>query len=153
MKKFFLLLICIFSFLYSFAETEYRRPHCRALHPVAQSFINHNFPHHRILDIDYKDGGRCEVELTGDIEIKFNSSGRWTKIESHRYGVPYSALPSVVRRRVKERYGHLHRIIQVKRHGDCLDVKLANHRKLKIYTHRNCGAPITRPRPCPWRGC
>ena len=137
MKKILLLLTCVFTFLLATAEVNYRRPQYRKLPAAAQAFLYQNFPHHRVLDVDYEDNGRYEVELSGDIEIKFNHNGRWIKMESGRRGIPYSALPSIVERRVSERYRYPVRVVQVKRRGDCLDVKLSNRRKMKIYTGRN----------------
>ena len=137
MKKILLLLTCVFTFLLASAGVDYRRPHYRELPPAAQAFILQNFRHHRILDVDYKDKGRFEVELSGDIEIRFDHRGRWIKMESGRRGLPYSAMPSIVQRRVSERYHYPVSVVQIKRRGDCLDVKLSNRRKMKIYTNRN----------------
>ena len=111
MKKILLLLTCVFTFLLATAEVNYRRPQYRKLPAAAQAFLYQNFPHHRVLDVDYEDNGRYEVELSGDIEIKFNHNGRWIKMESGRRGIPYSALPSIVERRVSERYRYPVRVV------------------------------------------
>lgn len=146
MKKFILLLTCLFTFLCVAAEVDYRRPRFYRLPPMAQSFIDQNFPGRRVLDIDLEDGGRYEVELSGDIEIKFHRNGRWYKIKSERRGVPYAVLPTVVKHRVCDRFGYPVRIDQVKRNGDVYEVKLANHRKMKI-RRGDSYRPDLRPHP------
>lgn len=138
MKKYLLLLICIFTFAWTSAEvSDHRHGHHR-LPYHAYTFITHNFPYSRIVDVD-RDDGRYKVELTGGIDISFNRSGRWYKMRSVRYGVPYGLLPSYVKYRICERYGRPVRIIQVRRRGDDrYDVRLSNGREMKI----RCGERV-----------
>lgn len=142
MKKFVLFFMVLFTFMFASAEVDYRKPRYYRLPIAAQQFLDRNFASYRILDIDREDG-RYEVRLSGDLEIKFDASGRWVKMKSEHRGVPYSALPPYVRHQIRARYPRTPRIEQVKRRRDYIEVKLSNHHKMKVYTDR----PTHRPHP------
>ena len=132
MKKFLLLLACIFTWTLASAEVADKRIKFNNLPQTAQQFIKKHFPNQKVVSVEMDDDRTYEVRLAGDIQIDFSKSGRWTEIESERKGIPYSALPERVRRKVSAKYPKNVKVVEIERDREEIEVKLSNGQELKF---------------------
>lgn len=100
----------------------------KRLPEVAQEFIKSYFPglkvklikiERELFSTEYK------VELSNEVELKFDGKGNWKKVDCERRAVPKGLVPGYAKQYVAENFPN-ERITELKREGRHLKLELSN---------------------------
>lgn len=127
MKKFIILLACIFSFQLVMADND-KPVTIEQLPAKAQNFIKQNFPDSKVAfakkEKEWRDISYDVVFINGN-KLEFDKNGEWTELKCKRTGVPEKAVPVQIVKFVKENYPDA-QILKVEKDRYEYEVKLSN---------------------------
>lgn len=104
---------------------------------AAQSFIQKTFPDQ---DVAYakvdRDFGRTtyEVHLNNGVELEFDKTGTWDKVDCNYSAVPAHLVPAAIANYVKSNFGGT-AVVKIDKERFGYDVELSNDLELKFNRH------------------
>lgn len=135
MKKVNFAIVILLILSTSFHLFAQRPDPINSLPPLARTFLETHFKHHKIYRVKFDiKKGECEVKLEGGIEIEFDYNGNWIEIEGEIQPLPKSVidlLPSNIMVYIARNYPR-RAILKIERESYGYEVELSNSAELQF---------------------
>lgn len=128
MKRFLILLVCVFGLQTLVKADNEKLIQISQLPATAQQFIQNHFAGSTVavakMNDDYFDKSYDVIFSNGD-KVEFDKKGEWTEIKSKTGTVPAGAVPAPIQKQVSEKYPDA-RIIGIERDRRQYEVQLSS---------------------------
>lgn len=134
-KAFFILVCCILSVQFSFADKKIYTTDTLQLPVAARQFINTHFSgvgiSHIKIEKEFWEGNQYDVILTNGFDLDFDKNGEWKEIDGHRNALPVTVIPEKMAVYLNKNFPGFS-VISIEKGREGYEVKLSDGRELKF---------------------
>ena len=137
MKKIFLAITCVFSFVANACADNYQPINLNQLPEKAQTFLSTHFPEAKVSLV------QKEIELVktnydvifeDSSKVEFDHKGNWTEVDCFTHPVPVGIVPEAINKVIKAHYPNT-QVTKIERDYREVEVKLTNRTELTFNKH------------------